>query len=371
MGVGRAICQGFGQIPLRSRCLSSNSVSSLYTLQQITKHPEFSRKQSWRATSTGWARWTSTNATTANKHRTISHRIYRSKFRSRPLPQPTSIFHFHFPSSTANTEGPFLNPEYPDHIPAYIDGISGKKLSRREVHQSALRLGYALTHSRRKELRPPTETGDVVFILSPNSLHYPIVFFACQSALLVPTLCNSSATSRDVAYQIKDSGAKIGFVHPDLVGVWEGAMEILRNDEVKDGENAEDMSMFLMASTEEVASASAEGGSGRQYRSYQSLIQPEPSQQAIEDVECQWNDAMASWGGLQVKEASCALERSGHDVSYDDTAVICYSSGTTGLPKGVSFLLIGQALCTDFDYSNFHRGDDHSSEPGRDGDNIH
>lgn len=340
----RSVCQSFGQIPLRSRCLDACSTRIAYSLRSIGHSPVTTRTQRRGAASVGGIRWTSTNATNASQRSNTPQRIYKSSLRQRPLPQPTSIFHYHFPEK----EEPVPNPEYADNLPAYIDGISGKKLSRKEVRESALALGYSLIHGQTQNPWPAAAPGDVVFILSPNSLHYPIIFFACQSALLVPTLCNSSATSRDVAYQLMDSGAKMAFVHPDLVGVWEGAMKILRREGAGDSGNVEErgnivetkgrgeIKMFLMASADEVESRQT-GGDRLPYQSYESLSQTEGDS---------GEKSRASWNGLQVQEALCDSPRSHKSVSYDDTAVICYSSGTTGLPKGKILILFWCSICS-------------------------
>ena len=338
MGVGRVVCRGFGQIPRGPACLTLGTSRIAYAAQQRMVTPTFNRGQSRGNPSLGWSREASTDATHGSQVASTSGRIYRSTSSSRPLPHPTSIFHYHFPSSAAVKEEPCVYTEFPDHLPAYIDGITGEQLSREDVRRSALRLGYALTHSRRKGDQALAQTGDVVLILSPNSLHYPIVFFACQSALLIPTPCNSGATSRDVAYQIKDSGAKIGFVHPDLIGVWEGALEILRNEGTTVAKEAEEMPMHLMASIEDVAAFANGSDVSRKYYSYQSLVQPEDTPTDAKDVDPRhWTESMAAWQGVQVEEASFNSIQGGSGVSYDDTAVICYSSGTTGLPKGKGF----------------------------------
>lgn len=270
-------------------------------------------------------------------------RIYSSAFRCRPLPPPTSIFHYHFPpaaevENTKRIKGDsYTPPNFSGDLPAYIDGITGEGLSRDQVRKTSLRLGYALTHTPTENTLPPAQTGDVIFILSPNSLHYPLIFFACQSALLVPTLCNSSATSRDVAYQLKDSGAKIGFVHPDLVGVWQGAIDILRKEGEAEGQYTDGVPMFVMASTEEVAESDKAVGTEERHSSYESLFVPESTRNRIDDTASRaWAASMESWDGLQVRESVSEYAISKTDVSYDDTAVICYSSGTTGLPKGTS-----------------------------------
>ncbi|KAJ9095763.1 hypothetical protein QFC19_007476 [Naganishia cerealis] len=271
-----------------------------------------------------------------NINKIAPQKIYTSTYRTRPLPPPSSVFHYHFAEPVGNDSGNdeagdiFRQPQFSGGLPAYIDGISGQTLSREALRRSSLRLGYALTHSIDSKNPPIAQAGDVIFILSPNSLHYPIVFFACQAALLIPTLCNSSAMSRDVAYQLKDSTAKVGFVHPDLMGVWEGAIQILKEDAQRSGEKAEDIPVFVMQSLEDCS------GLERGYSSYESLLQPDKSGEVSQSRSFQsWEAAIGNWQGLQVKEALPVEELPQTEVSYDDTAVICYSSGTTGLPKGV------------------------------------
>ncbi|KAJ9105311.1 hypothetical protein QFC21_001679 [Naganishia friedmannii] len=282
------------------------------------------------------------NATTevtgkSNYDKAASQHIYKSTYRTRPLPPPTSVFHYHFARPT-ETQGEETNTVgqsgFDGKLPAYIDGITGQTLSREELQQTSLRLGYALTHPKDNKTSPIAQAGDIIFILSPNSLHYPIVFFACQAALLVPTLCNSSAMSRDVAYQLKDSTAKVGFVHPDLVGVWEGAIQILREEAQRGGETMKKIPVFLMQSLEQKRDPSPSEQPPtitKEYQSYESLLHP------VNDADStgSWTAASENWRGLQVNESPSQQKVSRTNVSYDDTAVICYSSGTTGLPKGV------------------------------------
>ncbi|KAJ9120829.1 hypothetical protein QFC22_002763 [Naganishia vaughanmartiniae] len=308
----------------------SVSVSSAYSRAPFST--SISRKNTAQATHDG------------RFSKAASQQIHKSTYRTRPLPPPTSVFHYHFAGPTESDQGKtaernaFRPSQFDGQLPAYIDGITGQTLSREELKHTSPRLGYALTHSKDNRTPPVAQAGDVIFILSPNSLHYPVIFFACQAALLVPTLCNSSATSRDVAYQLKDSTAKVGFVHPDLVGVWEGAIRILKEEAQRSGEKMKDVPVFLMQSLPRSSDPSPiEGALTRTegYQSYENLLQPENSLESTASTAIgSWAAASANWKGLQVKE-SPSQERKRSDVSYDDTAVICYSSGTTGLPKGV------------------------------------
>ncbi len=52
------------------------------------------------------------------------------------------------------------------------------------------------------------EKGDVVGIQVPNSLHYPIVTFACWKIGVIITNINPLYTPRELEYQLSDSGAK-------------------------------------------------------------------------------------------------------------------------------------------------------------------
>lgn len=56
-------------------------------------------------------------------------------------------------------------------------------------------------------------------IFSPNSLAWPIVLFGAVSAGLRCTLANTTYTSAELKHQWIDSGAKVLFTHPSLVGV--------------------------------------------------------------------------------------------------------------------------------------------------------
>ncbi len=63
--------------------------------------------------------------------------------------------------------------------------------------------------------------GDVIAIQLPNSLHYPIILFGAFKAGLTVTNVNPLYSPREIAYQIKDSGAKVLFgfaIFADRIG---------------------------------------------------------------------------------------------------------------------------------------------------------
>ena len=59
--------------------------------------------------------------------------------------------------------------------------------------------------------------GDVVLLLSPNSIHFPVLFFAILWLGAVATTANPVYTPGEISRQARDSRAKLILVHPDLL----------------------------------------------------------------------------------------------------------------------------------------------------------
>jgi len=159
--------------------------------------------------------------------------------------------------------------------PAFVDGGSGASITFAELKDMVNTLAAALAER-------GIGRGDVVAIFSPNTPYYPVVFHGVLRANAIVTSANSLYSPGELAHQLRDSGAKMIFTISLFldraraaatdVGLAEEAIVVL--DEA-DG----------CTSLRDLLGASAEP--------------PAPTREA------------------------------------NDTAVLPYSSGTTGLAKGV------------------------------------
>jgi 4-coumarate--CoA ligase len=217
--------------------------------------------------------------------------IYRSPFPEPVLPRPQSLFHFHFPTTG-------LDPARAA-LPAYTDALTGQTLTQGEVRSMSLRMGYGI-----KKV-PELAKGDVALIFSPNSLEYAVAFFACQAAGLVVTPASASYTPHELAYHIKDSTAKIAFVHPDLMETFEKAQQVIEQ------ENGSQKGLDVFQLTSDSAVDVQDGGKGG--RSFWTLMATD--------------DEVGDWRGEELG--------SGEE---HNAAVLCYSSGTVNTNLDVLYL---------------------------------
>jgi acyl-CoA synthetase (AMP-forming)/AMP-acid ligase II len=166
-------------------------------------------------------------------------------------------------------------PELGDK-PAIIDGTTGQAVSYRELTASVARCAAALT-------RRGVTRGDVLALVGPNCPGYAVVFHAATVAGAAVTTINPLAPAAEIAHQIEHSGAR-----------WLAATPSLLRDK---GHHA-------------VAAAGLGAGA------------------ALEFAEA--HGAMSAARRLDDPPAS-----DDHGLSADDLLYLPYSSGTTGLPKGV------------------------------------
>lgn len=86
--------------------------------------------------------------------------------------------------------------------PALIDGPSGRSLSYRQLARGVDRVaaGLAVRGFRK---------GDVLGLFAPNSPEFALAFYGALRAGGVVTTLNSLATAPDVEYQLRDAGARV------------------------------------------------------------------------------------------------------------------------------------------------------------------
>ncbi|EPS60018.1 hypothetical protein M569_14786, partial [Genlisea aurea] len=157
---------------------------------------------------------------------------------------------------------------------AFIEASTGRRLTFAQLWKAVDAVAGCL--SAEYGLRK----GDVVLILSPNSIYFPVVCLAVMSLGAVVTTTNPINTAGEISRQISDSKPVIAFATPDLVPkIAESNLPVV----------------LLCPNSASGAIASIEDLMGR-----------EPMK-------------------IRVKEA----------INVQDTATMLYSSGTTGVSKGV------------------------------------
>lgn len=95
---------------------------------------------------------------------------------------------------------------YPDRV-AIVDG--DRRMTYRELDNQANRLGHAL-------LGLGLEHGDVVGVVSRNSIEQLVTYFACAKAGLICAPANLGLRPDEIAYCFKDAGARVLIVEDAL-----------------------------------------------------------------------------------------------------------------------------------------------------------
>ena len=86
-----------------------------------------------------------------------------------------------------------------DH-PALIDGISGQTITYAQLAQMVERMAAGFAEN-------GVQPGDVVALHSPNTVLYPVVFYAASRAGATVTTLSALTTAKDMANQLDDSKA--------------------------------------------------------------------------------------------------------------------------------------------------------------------
>ena len=173
-------------------------------------------------------------------------------------------------------------PKYGKKI-ALIDGVTGREYSYNEVQESVVNVASGL-------VRSGMQKGDVLCIVAPNSPQVCMTYFATIASGGVFSTCNSSYTADELVYQFKNSGSRYVATIPAMLST------------VREAANK-------AGCVEKMVILGGDGGLGEggNVMSYQSLVQDSGSRFP---------------NNLEVN-------------SKEDIAILPYSSGTTGLPKGV------------------------------------
>lgn len=169
---------------------------------------------------------------------------------------------------------------------AMVDGPTGRELTFNQIAKMARAVAAGMAQRGLKK-------GDVFAIISPNLPEYAIAFHAAALIGVVVTPINPLYTPKDIAHQLKDSGATMLLTINMFLEKAQGAIE----------HGAPVTQVFTFDAKEE-STITANGKS----------VKVEPFA------------ALGANGDAGFPDVT---------VSKDDTLCIPYSSGTSGLPKGV------------------------------------
>ncbi|KAH1225376.1 4-coumarate--CoA ligase-like 7 [Glycine max] len=173
---------------------------------------------------------------------------------------------------------------FPSKI-ALVDSHSSQTLTLAHLKSQVAKLAHGF-------LKLGINKNDVVLLLAPNSIHYPICFLAATAIGAVVSTANPIYTVNEISKQVDDSNPKLLITVPEL---WDKVKNLNLPAVIIDTETAQGLVSFE---------------AGNEVSRITSL------------------DAVMEMAGPATE-----LPESG--VKQGDTAALLYSSGTTGLSKGV------------------------------------
>ncbi|KAF8231353.1 AMP binding protein [Tricholoma matsutake] len=226
----------------------------------------------------------------------MAPKIYTSQVPSIPIVTTSVFTHlFSSPSHDPDNVG-----GYPGATKAFIDAPSGTTLTRAQLKHLALSFAFGL----RDHPTAPAKRGEVVLIFSQNSLNWPVVLFGSVAAGLRCTLANSAYNAKELAFQYVDSRANL------VISSQEG-LSTVREMFKQLGLSKSDTDRRII-----VLGAGLEWAGGPA-----APLNPESA--GLLRMEDLLNRGV-------LKEEEKFEGKDAHETAY-----LCYSSGTTGKPKGV------------------------------------
>lgn len=228
---------------------------------------------------------------------------YHNDLPVRPLPEmarvyisdaPTphlfrgTVFRYIFPH-----DGKGKIMEQPMHKPqrqalAFVDATTGENIFREELRVESEWLSNGLRQNGIIQRR------EVSAIFGPNSIEWLKALFACQAYLAIVTPVNAASQPHELLHQLRDSTARSIFIAPELLPVLDKALEL-----------GKEVGYRMPANRIVLLCPPDKKPAGTPYKALQELR------------------------NRQFKPKNVPGE------SENDTAFLCYSSGTTGRAKGV------------------------------------
>ncbi|KXN82190.1 4-coumarate--CoA ligase-like 7 [Leucoagaricus sp. SymC.cos] len=163
------------------------------------------------------------------------------------------------------------------HKIVYLEEDTGEQLRSFELQRHSFDLAHAL-------LQKGLRKGDMVVFFSENTIQFPVLVYALFAAGIVCSPANSLYQPEELAYQIEDSGAAAVIVSPTRLETAKVACQLTRMSK----------SLYVLSDND------------------------------VDGVPC-----------LNPHQADATQQHRLGLVDAEDTALLCYSSGTSGTPKGV------------------------------------